>query len=340
MAPSLTPIRTRPANHKLRCGLARALAGLVIVLALAAAWLFWPESPTPLRTEAHPAATYAEAVQQVEALATAARAPGLHPLCEPRFLTHGQRQPRAIVLVHGYTACPQQFAALGKQFFARGYNVVILPLPRHGLADTLTDTHSQLTAEEMAAHAGALVDLAQGLGEETTLLGLSGGAVVAGWAAQTRPDLDQAVLIAPGYGFRVVPTPLTRPAMRLYQVLPNEFRWWDPVLEAAHRPQHGYPRYATRALAQLLRLGEATRTAAGQQRPAAVRIVVVTNANDERVNNALTASLAAQWEQQGGNVVTFEFPAELGLPHDVIDPYPPHPQVPAVHARLVALEGE
>jgi carboxylesterase len=120
-------------------------------------------------------------------------------------------------------------------------------------------------------------------------------------------------------------------------VLPNEFRWWDPVLQAEALPAHGYPRYATRALAQLLRLGDALRTAASQNPPAAARVLVVTNASDERVNNALTAGVAAQWQRQGGRVETYEFPAALGLPHDLIEPIPPHPLTLDVYAQLISL---
>jgi len=40
-----------------------------------------------------------------------------------------------------------------------------------------------------------IVDAAAGLGDHVTITGLSGGGVIAGWLAQQRPEIDQAVLI-------------------------------------------------------------------------------------------------------------------------------------------------
>jgi carboxylesterase len=339
MAVTSAPTRTK-ARSSIRRWLTRLAVGLGVLLAAAAGYFFWPERAAPLRAAVNPAASYAEAEARLRALASRSETEALHPQCHLRFLGHGQRQPRTIVLVHGYSACPQQFAALGEQFFALGYNVVIAPLPRHGLADRLTELHSGLTAEELAAYTDEVVDLAQGLGEHVTVLGISGGGIVTGWAAQERADVDLAVLIAPGFGFEVVPTALTRPALRLYQLLPNKYEWWDPVVQAGDPRAPGYPRYSTRALAQILRLGDAIRTGAGQAPPAAGRVVVVTNANDHRVNNPLTALVAETWRRHGGNVVTYEFPAELGLEHDLIDPYPPSPHTPEVYAKLIELVEE
>jgi hypothetical protein len=88
--------------------------------------------------------------------------PGLPaPIDDPR-----SKSRAAIILVHGYTNCPQQFKALGQRFYDMGYNVLIAPLPHHGLADRMTEEHGLLTAEELAAYADETVDLAQGLGDQ------------------------------------------------------------------------------------------------------------------------------------------------------------------------------
>jgi carboxylesterase len=316
-----------------------AWLGLAVLalLVLLAGFLLWPENPAPFRTPTLPTADYAEAGQRLQAFEDRLAGLEMHRSCGTRLLTHGQRQPRAIVLVHGYTDCPQQFAALGEQFFALGYNVLIAPLPYHGLADRLNAEQSQLTAEALAAHAGEMLDIAHGLGEHVSMLGLSGGALVTAWAAQERPDMDLAVVISPAFGYQQVPDLLTRPAARLYQLLPNNFRWKDPLEQAAVLPDHSYPRYSTRALAQVLRLGDAIQVAAASRPPAAARIIVVTNANDDRVSNPLTTQVVAQWRQLGGAVDTFEFPASLGLAHDLIEPYPPDPNTPLVYATLIDL---
>jgi len=333
----LSASRHRPSRPALRRPVAVIGISVAVLLALVAGFLYWPENPAALRLPPKPAADYAEAAQRIGALTGRLTGVEMHPLCGVRFLTHGQRQPRAIVLVHGYTDCPEQFSALGEQFYILGYNVLIAPLPHHGLLDRLNDEQAQLMAEELAAYGGQMLDIAQGLGEHVTMLGLSGGAMVTAWAAQERPDLDQAVLVAPAFGYQQVPTPLTRPAARLYQFLPNTYRWKDDKQQAGALPLHSYPRFATRALAQVLRLGDAVQVAASRQAPAAARIVVVTNANDQRVNNPLTAQVVAQWRRQSAAVETYEIPAAFALPHDVIEPDPPNANTATVYATLIDL---
>jgi carboxylesterase len=51
-----------------------------------------------------------------------------------QLMTHAKKVDRAIILVHGYTNCPQEFHELGQRFYAVGYNVLIAPLPHHRLA--------------------------------------------------------------------------------------------------------------------------------------------------------------------------------------------------------------
>lgn len=62
-----------------------------------------------------------------------------------------------ILLVHGYTNCPAQFGKLGRQFYDLGYNVLIAPLPHHGLADRLNDEQGQLSARELTAYADEMM---------------------------------------------------------------------------------------------------------------------------------------------------------------------------------------
>ena len=58
--------------------------------------------------------------------------------CLSRLLTHGEKTERAVVLVHGLTNCPKQWELFGQEAFRRGWNVLILRLPEHGLGDRET----------------------------------------------------------------------------------------------------------------------------------------------------------------------------------------------------------
>jgi len=313
---------------------------LVVVIALLLAVALFALRPRGLGqivSHARPAAGYDEAVQRVAALQAEERE-GYHPECVTQLLTHGAKAPRAVVLVHGYTSCPQQFLPLGRQFFERGDNVLVARLPHHGRADRLTDEQGGLLATELAAYADEVVDIAAGLGERVTMIGLSGGGVTTAWAAQNRAGLDQAMIIAPAFGFKQVPAAATVPLMNVVRLLPDAFTWWQPELQEKSGQPYTYPRYSRRALAEILRLGFATLAHAGRRPPAARAIVVVTNANDSSVDNAAAGRMAAAWRAAGAaHLRYFEFPLELGLHHDLIDPQAEGAQTELVYPKLLEL---
>lgn len=289
-----------------------------------------------LSSRPQPAGSYAEAVQRINTI-EAQETSDLTPACRLQFMTHGQKVARAIIFVHGYTFCPQMFQALGTQFFDLGYNVLIPRLPHHGLADRLTPEQAQLTAEELAAYADQWIDIARGLGDHVTMAGISGGGVVTAWAAQNRADLDLAAPISPGFGFKLIPAPLTQVVMNIALRLPNSFQWWDADQKEKGALPGGYPRYSTHALAQILRLGFATRALAQQRAPVARSILVITNANDTDVDNAVTAGVVQVWQDHGANLRTFQFDASLKLGHDLIDPARPDQRTDIVYPQLIDL---
>lgn len=318
---------------------ALVLIGFILLLLGAAAVLaLRPSGLAQIVSRPRPAASYDEAVRRVDALKAQERE-GYNPVCLTQLLTHGAKTPRAVVLVHGYTNCPQQFVPLGRQLYDRGDNVLIARLPRNGRADRMTAEHGGLLAAELAAYAAEVVDIAAGLGEHITMAGLSGGAITTAWAAQHRAELDRAVLIAAAFGYKQIPAPLTVGAMNTaLLLLPNIFIWWDPELREKFGPPHTYPRISSRAVMNVLRLGFATRAHAARRPPAARSIVVVTNANDDKVDNAAALRMAQVWRASGATDVThYEFPAELGLHHDLIDPSEPGARPDVVYPKLVEL---
>ena len=65
---------------------------------------------------------------------------------------------------------------------------------------------------------------------------------------------------------------------------------------------------------------------------------MVTNANDDAVDNRAAVRLAEAWRAAGAADVTcYEFPAELGLPHDLIDPAKPEGRPEIVFPKLLEL---
>jgi pimeloyl-ACP methyl ester carboxylesterase len=310
------------------------VVSILVISILVAAFLPW--SAWALTSNAHPVQSYDEATRQIEVLG-ADRQSEMNPDCLLQLLTHGKKVQRVIVLVHGYTNCPAQFGALGQQLYDLGYNVLIAPLPYHGLADRMNNEQGQLTGKALAAYADQVMDVAHGLGEHVDMAGISAGGVVTAWAAQYRRDLDTALIISPAFGFQQIPTRLTAPAMNITALLPDAFAWWDANLKENVAPLHTYPRYSKHALAQIMRLGFAVQMKSWITPPAALRIIMVTNANDHDVNNVLTAEVVRRWQRSGSNVTTYEFPSALGLNHDLIDPEQPNQPVDIVYPQLIDL---
>src|SRR5712692_6406083 len=181
--------------------------------------------------------------------------PKINPACGSILLEHGHRTPRAVAFMHGITSSPVQFHDLGALFHARGYNVFIPRMPRHGYTDRLIHDPANLTVAEFKAYASQTVDIARGLGDHLTVAGLSVSGVLTAWCAQTRADVDLAVPIAPAFAPHVVPFPLVPGLARLLNLLPNFFVWWDFRLRARVGHACSYPRFSTHAMAESFHLG-------------------------------------------------------------------------------------
>jgi carboxylesterase len=312
----------------------RWVIGGLLVLGLMV--LSQPWDIKTLKPRPHPVQSYNGAVQEIEEIRSV-ESTAFNPEGRLRFMTHHQKVNRVIIFVHGYTNCPQQFATLGEKFFEMGYNVLIAPMPYHGLADRMTDAHGKLTAEDLAGYSDHMVDIAQGLGDRVTMVGLSAGGNVAAWAAQTRADLDAAIIIAPVFGYQNLPLIITPLVTNICRKLPNFFQWWEPKLKEAGGVDHSYPRFASHAVAESLRLGFTVQDRARQKAPAARRIVMVTNASDASVHPVPIIRLAQNWRKHGAAVESYQFEARLHLGHDFIDPAQPYAHTDRVYPKLIKL---
>ncbi len=311
---------------------------------LAFIWLRPVPAPQPDDVRPIAPASFEAAIASAAALGAIASEP-VNPLCETKLLHHNAPTAKVAILLHGYTNCPAQFDALAQRLHASGYTVFVPRLPQHGLADRLTDALSSLRAEDLMTTAEEAVNIAQALGDEVIVLGLSGGGTMAAWIAQNRADIDRAVIIAPLIDIRQIPPQLEKPFTNLALTVPNLSIWWDGQYKAASpdSPPYAYPRYSTRAIGEILRLGHATSRQAARRGPTAGEIVVVTNDADGAISNeAVDKFLVRPWQDRGARVATYRFPGALGLDHDIISPEHPGARVDVVYPQLerfVAGEG-
>ena len=317
------------------------LLGLAIAIltSLVAGAALWPPSA---RVESHPrpAVDYQDALARVEAM-RAAEGDEVSPVCRTLLLTHGHRTARVVLFFHGLTNCPDQFRALAERLFARGDNVYVPRIPHHGLANRMTTDLKRTRAEELAEFADRQVDIARGLGERVIVSGLSLGATQAAWVAQERSDVDLAAPIAPMLGVAMAPGVASTALANLWVRIPNQFMWWDPKKrEALAGPNQVYPRFSTRAVAEVIRLGWAVRHRAREKPPAARRILAISVGGDIAVDNRATVDLVREWRRRGGErVSTYQFADSLRLGHDLIDPRQPYQRIDVVYPILEQLLG-
>ncbi len=289
----------------------------------------------------NPATSYEEALDRIEVIwEMEAEQPDLNPECGTVLMTHGTKVENLVVFLHGFTSCPIQFVELGEAYFERGYNVYIPRQPKHGLQDVKGTVLKGLSAEDMAVFATESIDIAQGLGDEITVVGLSSGGAIATWAAQERNDIDLAVALAPFLGVNYIPKPLTKPITNLVLSIPDIFLWWDggKKMDNPLIASYSYRGYYLHALFENLRLGFITEEQSKQEKPAAGAILVVTNANDPAVNNNVVASFEQLWLAHGEEFLnTYQFDESLALPHDFITPTHPDGKPELVYAKLLEI---
>jgi pimeloyl-ACP methyl ester carboxylesterase len=163
----------------------RRLGFFLFLPALLLFVLFLPLTPRGLGSHPHPVRNYAEAIDSVASFARADSA-GIAPECRSALYTHGRRTAHVVLIFHGLTNCPAQFDSLARIAYARGANVFVPRLPRHGFANRMTDELGKSDARELVAFADRAVDAASGPSDTLTVVGLSVGGTLAAWAAQER----------------------------------------------------------------------------------------------------------------------------------------------------------
>ena len=305
------------------------VAGAVLVVALVLALI--PVGTDGLGAEPDPAGSYDVAVERFETIAASEAEGGVRKECLSRLLTTGERAERVVVLLHGLTNCPRQMVELADELHEGGATILVLRAPDHGLEGDVGEI-GDVDAEDFRDYADEAIDIAVDLGDEVTVMGLSLGGMLTAWAAEERPEVDRAVVIAPALAVGGVPGFVATGFTNLFSRLPNL-----KLPSGGDALPHAYPpAIATRPTAQMFRLGRYVEDVADTDAPRGP-VSVVLNDNDKTVSNDATEKLVAAWEKAGADVTVVRLPKSLGLPHDVVDVAQPKQRADAVYPILVAL---
>lgn len=237
------------------------------------------------------------------------------PTARSILLTRGAPTPRVIILLHGLTDSPVQFAPLAERLYDDGNNVFVPRLPRHGLRDGGADALAALSSSDLRNFADSIVASAAGLGDSVIVVGLSLGGTIVAWLAQER-ELWRAVLIAPALEPGRIPALLDRPIVGLVDHLPNVTRSSPPEIGRPDRE----PGFSTHAVAEIFELGSAVLSGSARVPPGTKHAVVLVNAADRTIKESAAEALARRWREHGAAVLVFELPDSLHLPHNIVDP--------------------
>ena len=83
-----------------------------------------------------------------------------------------------------------------------------LPRARYaGFADRMNAVQGLQSGQDLLDQAASGLDIASGLGDQISLVGLSGSGVAAAWMAQNRGGIESVVLISPFFGVHGQPMP-------------------------------------------------------------------------------------------------------------------------------------
>ena len=284
----------------------------------------------------NPAKSYDESMQRVKAM-QGLDDDSILPEAGTKLYDHGARTPLAAVLFHGLTNHAGQYREFAPLVHAKGVNVLVPRLPEQGDRNRMTTRLAKLTAEELLKSATEALDIAQGLGERVTVLGISTSGLLCAYFAQYRNDVARAIPVNPVFAMLEFPYFVSRAIARIALRLPNVYMWWDPRVKMQELPSTGYPRFPTHALAQCLRIGDDVYDAAKRESMLARSAVMVTNKRDPAVNNAATRSVARAWRKRTPNrVQSYEF-TNLPVNHDIIDPQNSKPRTDLVYPVLLSL---
>ena len=312
---------------------------LLILLALVLAIALWPASTSGLASSPRPNTSYEGVLRELETTRAEERSLDVITPCLSRAMTHGAKTENAVVLVHGLTNCPKQWELFGREIHARGWNVLILRLPEHGIGNPETgkigsvSALESLSAQKLARYGDRAVDLGRGLGERTHVMGLSLGGTVAAWMAQERRDVDQAVVIAPGIGLPSGPYALTWGVTNFFTHIP------DLSIGHSGKLAHEYQGWSTGGIADTFLLGKYVRQQSSDEEPAAAAISVLLNPNDDTISNPRAEELVEAWRDHGRAVRLAWLPKAPVLEHDVIDPGQSWARPDLVYPLLVRLLG-
>lgn len=173
------------------------ILGCVIgFLALAIATIYlWPLRDSSLQSVKNESLSFDMAKQRVVSINQRESTAKVKPECQSRLLVHEQKTEKSVVMYHGVGGCSLQFSDLAQYFYDRGYNVYAPTAPQHG---TSNDTaYSKVTSKELVDFANQSANIGTAIGNNTGVIGMSGGGMLASWTSQYHTNMKNLLVLSP-----------------------------------------------------------------------------------------------------------------------------------------------
>lgn len=312
---------------------------LLILLAAIAAWVFFhaPGESSWNIPPADPAQNYEEAIRKAAKWMERDLVEPVVPETGSILLTHGHKTPTAYVFLHGLTSSPRQFRKLAEITHGRGANVFVPRMPFHGYRDPLNTQQRSFRIRDAMLTAWEAVDIAQGLGENVIVVGLSINGTVTAWLSAERDDIQTAAILSPLFAPHGMGRRTAFVLGNLFSLLPPMLMWWDDEQrEKLYRPSWSYPRFPSRGISGAFQLSHELWNLAGRPPLQAKRTIIVLSDSDKAINPDVVRQFATRWnERSPGSVTVHTFPKEENVLHDFIDPQQPNEQTKTVYPRLL-----
>ncbi len=265
----------------------------------------------------------------------------INQVCKTQLLHHGKKQPKSIVMFHGFTNCPAQYSILSKQLYDTGYNVLLARTPDHGYLDKLNPKIGTSNVYDFIRVINESIDIASGLGEQVDVFGLSGGGSMAAFAGYYRKEVSRVMLAAPLFLPKAIDSKYSSLLLNTLTLLPNYQSWWDKELkENITGPSYGYARYSSKNMLAYLQLSGSVVNDISIKRniTSNKKVFLILAENDSAVDNEYIKTKVQNWVQAANlEFESYVFPQSTGLWHDFIDPNQTSARIDISYPKILEL---
>jgi len=263
----------------------------------------------------------------------------INPISKSILFSHNKATTKVAVLYHGYTNTPKQFELLGSQLFAKGYNIYIPRLKYNGHKSRTSRASRKLEVADLMEYVDSSIQIAQGLGSEIEVIGLSGGGTLALWAGFLY-KLRKVVAIAPTIDPMYYRQGLRSIVIAIFKLIPNLFIWWESdVKEKIDSPVYAYAWFSSKAMVRFLSLAEAMDNALKTLVPETKSFVFILTEGDKSSNPIRLGAFMEKLVKHNIVLRQIVFKKSEGIHHDMIDPNQLGQKVNIVYPKIMEALG-